>query len=244
VNPASTQAPAAAPEPRPAVSAPTRSALALGLVGSLGEELLASLVAASEYRAVHVGVTQMIGTAAHRFRPWLVGHGTPVVDDAFIGLTGEETFVPKASPIRRYGEADLLDAACLARDAGATTLVVVSPLPALLQMGEATRLLSSTDEVALIDLGFERLIFVRPTTADDPRRSPNVLRNLVRSAGRAMADLMLPPYTRTLSARSTARAIVEALRSAKPGVSVLGAKELSAIVQARFPALAKKRRWP
>ena len=245
MNTASNQAQVAlAPEPRNAVSAPTRSALALGLVGSLGEELLAALVSASEYRAVHVGVTQMIGTAAHRFRPWLVGHGTPAVDDAFIGVTGEETFVPKASPIRRYRETDLLGAARIAREAGATTLVVIAPLPALLQMGEATRLLSSTDEVALVELGFERLIFVRPTAADDLRRSSNVLRNLVRGAGRAMADLMLPPYTKALSARSASRAIVEAMRSAKPGVTVLGAKELAAIVQARFPALAKKRRWP
>jgi hypothetical protein len=235
---------AAAPTERIAAGAPTRSALALGLVGSLGEELLAGLVAASEYRAVHVGVKQMIGSAATRFRPWLVGYGTPVVDDAFIGITGEETFVPKASPIRRYGETELLDAARIARNAGASTLVLIAPLPALLQMGEATRLLSSVDEVALVDMGFARLIFVRPTSADDPRRAPTLALSLLRSAGRALADLMLPSYTRALSARAAARAIIEAVRSARPGVTVLGAKELTAIVQARLPGLAKKRRWP
>jgi hypothetical protein len=235
---------AVAPDDKIAASAPTRSALALGLVGSLGEELLALLVGAGEYRAVHVGVTQMIGTAASRFRPWLVGYGTPVVDDAFIGISGEETFVPKASPIRRYGEADLLDAAGVARNAGATTLAVIAPLPALLQMGEATRLLSSVDEVALVEMGFERLIFVRPTADDDPRRPPNLALSLLRSAGRALADIMLPSYTRALSARAAARAILEAVRSARPGGTVLGAKELTAIVQARLPGLAKKRRWP
>ncbi len=236
---------AAARADRPATTdVPTRAALALGLVGSLGEELLAVLVSAREYRAVHVGVTQMIGTAASRFRPWLVGYGTPIVDDAFIGVTGEETFVPKASPIRRYGEAQLLHAARVARDAGASTLVVIAPLPALLQMGEATRLLSSVDDVALVELGFSRLIFVRPTAADDLRRSPNLFLNLLRAAGRALADLMLPPYTRALSARTAAQAIVEAVRGARPGVTVLGAKELTAIVSARLPALAKKRRWP
>lgn len=224
--------------------APARAALALGLVGSLGEELLALLMSAEEYRAVHVGVTQMIGSAASRFRPWLVGYGTPVVEAAFVGITGEETFVPQASPIRRYGEAELLDAARIARDAGATTLVVIAPLPALLQMGEATRLLSSVDEVALVEMGFERLIFVRPTAADDPRRAPNIMLSLLRAAGRALADLMLPSYTRALSARAAARAIVETVRTAPRGVTVLGAKELTAIVQARLPGLAKKRRWP
>lgn len=234
---------AAAPAASKAAASPTRSALALGLVGGLGEELLAGLVAASEYRAVHVGVRHMIGTAATRFRPWVVGYGTPVVDDAFIGITGEETFVPKASPIRRYGEAELLDAARTARNAGASTLAVIAPLPALLQMGEATRLLSSVDEVALVEMGFERLIFVRPTAADDLRRAPSLALSLLRSAGRALADLMLPAYTQALSARSAARAIIEAVRGAPPGVTVLGAKELTAIVQARLPGPARKRRW-
>jgi hypothetical protein len=228
----------AAARPAPAM----RSALALGLVGSLGEELLAALVSAPGYSAVHVGVTHMIGTAAPRFRPWLVGHGTPVVDDAFIGVTGDETLVPQASPIRRCSEAELLDAARTARAAGATTLVLVAPLPALLQMGEATRTLSSLDEVALVTMGFGRLVLVRPTAADDARRLPNLMRNMVRAMGRTLADLMLPSYTRALSARTAARAIVEGVRGARPGVTVLGAKELAAIVQARLPELAPKKR--
>lgn len=225
---------------RPGTAAPQRSALALGLVGGLGEELLAALMAAGEYRAVHVGVTQAIGSATPKFRPWLVGHGTPVVDDAFVGLTGEETFVPSASPIRRFGEHEVLEAAQLARDAGAGTLVLVSPLPALLQMGEATRTLSSVDEVTLVAMGFERLVFVRPTAADDMRRLPLAL-NLVRTIGRTLADIMLPAYTKALSARAAAQAILEAVRAAQPGVSVLGAKELAAIVQAKMPALAPKK---
>lgn len=217
-----------------------RSALALGLVGGLGEELLAALMAAGEYRAVHVGVTQMIGSATPKFRPWWVGHGTPVVDDAFVGITGEETFVPQASPIRRYGEHEVIEAARIARDAGARTLVLVSPLPALLQMGEATRTLSSVDEVALVAMGFERLVFIRPTAADDIRKLPLVL-NLMRTVGRTLADIMLPSFTKALSARVAAQAILEAVRAAGPGVTVLGAKELSAIVQAKMPALAPKK---
>jgi hypothetical protein len=87
-----------------AAEVPQRTALALGLVGGLGEELLAALMAAPEYRAVHVGVTQAIGSTAPRFRPWLIGQGVVLADDAFVGVTGAETFVPSTSPIRRYGE--------------------------------------------------------------------------------------------------------------------------------------------
>lgn len=222
-----------------AAETPQRTALALGLVGGLGEELLAALMAAPEYRAVHVGVTQMLGSAASKFRPWLIGQGVVLADDAFVGVTGEETFVPSASPIRRYGEDELLEAARTAREAGATTLAVVAPLPALLQMGEATRTLASVDEVALVAMGFTRLVLVRPTAADDMRRLPMPLA-LARTVGRTLADLMLPSYTKALSARTAAAAIVEAVRAAKPGVTVVGARELAAIVQAKMPQQAPR----
>jgi len=218
---------------------PQRTALALGLVGGLGEELLAALMAAPEYRAVHVGVTQALTSAAPKFRPWLIGQGVVLADDAFVGVTGDETLVPSASPIRRYGEHEVLDAARTAREAGATTLVVVAPLPALLQMGEATRTLASVDEVALVAMGFTRLLLVRPTAADDTRRLPLPLA-LVRTVGRTLADIMLPAYTKALSARTAAAAIVEAVRAAQPGVTVVGARELAAIVQAKMPQQAPR----
>ncbi len=220
---------------------PQRSALALGLVGGLGEELLATLLSSGDYVVVHVAVTRMIGSATPRFHPWLVGRGAVVADDAFIGIAAEETFVPQASPIRRYGEHDVLEAARTARDSGATTLVLVAPLPALLQMGEATRTLASVDEVALVGMGFERLVIIRPTSADDTRRLPDLIARLVRAAGNAVADLMLPSYTKALSARTAAQAILAAVRGARPGVTVLGAKELAAIVQAKMPQLAPKK---
>ncbi len=219
--------------------APQRSALAFGLVGALGEELLAALLAAGEYRAVHVAVTRMLGSAAPKFRPWLPGHGVVLAEDAFVGVSGDETFVPQASPLRRYGEDEVLEAARSARAAGATTLVVVAPLPALLQMGEATRTLASVDDVALVAMGFRRLVIVRPTAADDTRKLPFVL-SMVRTAGRTLADIMLPPYTKALSASTAARAIVEAVRGAGPGVTVIGARELAAIVQAKMPQQAPR----
>lgn len=216
-----------------------RTALALGLVGGLGEELLAALMAAPEYRAVHVGVTQTLASAAPKFRPWLIGQGVVLADDAFVGVTGEETFVPSASPIRRYGEHEVLDAARTAREAGATTLVLIAPLPALLQMGEATRTLASVDEVALVAMGFSRLVLVRPTAADDTRKLPMPLA-LVRTVGRTLADIMLPAYTKALSARTAAAAIVEAVRAARLGVTVVGARELAGIVQAKMPRQAPR----
>jgi hypothetical protein len=233
---------AAARRPAPAAEAARASVLALGMVGALGEELLALLVANADYRRVHVGVTQPIASAATRFSPWRVGHGTPVVDEAFICLLGPDVVIPKASPIRTVEAAEVLQFAALARDAGARRLVLVSPLAALLQISAAVRTLASIDEVKLAALGFEQLVIVRPTAADVAARGTNWLRRLIASAGKAMLDLMLPPHTRVLSARNAALAILAAVRAAAPGVTVVGAKELAGIVEATLPAAARRKR--
>lgn len=232
-----------APPAPVAAEAPPRVALALGMAGALGEELLALLIADSAYRQVMVGVTQPLGSATARFSPWVVGQGLPVVDEAWICLTGDETFVPAASPIRRVAEGDLLEAARTAQSCGARTLVVVAPLAALLQMNAATQTASSADEIALVEMGFERLVIVRPTAADVDVAGASLPVRLVRSAARAVADIMLPQYARALSAKSAARAIVAAVNDpAQPlgAVTVLGARELLTLIEKRLPQLKPK----
>ena len=227
------------PGPSQIPSAP-RVALALGMAGALGEELLALLISSNAYRQVVVGVTQPMGSATARFSPWVVGQGLPVVDEAWICLTGGETFVPAASPIRRVAADGLLEAARDARSCGARRLVVVSPLAALLQMNAAAQAASSADEIALVELGFEQLVIVRPTAADRDAAGASLPERLVRSAARAVADIMLPQYARALSAKSAARAIVEAVGGAPTGVTVLGARELLTLIQRRLPQLKPK----
>ncbi len=232
---------ALSPPPAPA-RAPARVALALGMAGALGEELLALLIASSQYRQVVVGVTQPLGSAAARFSPWVVGQGYPIVDEAWICVTGDETFVPGASPIHRVAEAGLLDAASVAKSCGAARLTVIAPLAALLQMNAATQTVSSTSEIALVEMGFDPLVIVRPTAADSDAPDASLPQRIVRNAARAVADIMLPQYARALSAKSAARAIVEAAAAAPRGVSVVGARELLKLSEARFPLLRSRRK--
>ena len=228
------------PAPAAPATSPTRSALALGFAGALGEELLALLLGSNQYRQVHVGMTQVIGSATARFAPWVVGHGTPLVDDAWICLTGTETFVPKASPIRRFGEDELLAAARIARDAGARHLMVVAPLAALMQMSAGASHIGSQAELELATMGFEKLVIVRPTAADAQLKAPNFLAAIVRGMGRVLGNIMLPRYAQQLSPRNAALAIVEGVRIAGNGTTVLGARDLLALIEARLPGLAPK----
>lgn len=234
-------------EPSPAASASSpaaparpRSALALGVVGALGEELLAGLVGGSRYATVHVAVDQAIGSATARFKPWLYGHGVVMADDAYVCITGPETFVPKATPMHRVGIDDVVEAAGAARACGATRLVLVSPLPALLQLNAASHMLSSTREMDVAEMGFETLLVIRPT-ADDAARAPGWLPGLVRTVSRMVLDIMLPQRVQALRARTAALAILAAVDRTGPGIHVLGAVELAAIVEETMPeALPRK----
>ena len=228
---------------RPAPArAPARVALALGLAGALGEELLALLIASSAYRQVVVGVTQPLGSATARFSPWVVGHGYPIVDEAWICVTGDETFVPSASPMYRVDEAGLLEAAAVAKSCGAARLTVVAPLAALLQLGAGAQSVSSASEIALVEMGFNPLVIVRPTAADADEPGASLPHRIVRSAARAVADIMLPQYARALSAKSAARAIIEANAAVPRGVTVVSARALLKLTEARFPLLRPKRK--
>lgn len=233
---------AAVTAPTPSAAERPRTALALGLVGALGEELLAGLVGDGRYAAVHVAVDQPIGSATARFRPWLPGNGVVVADDAFICVTGPETFVPKATPVRRVTADGVLDAARLARDCGASRLVLVAPLPALLQLNAASHTLGSASEVELAGLGYKTLLVIRPT-ADGAAPPAGWLPGLVRTFTRMVLEIMLPQRVQALRARTAALAILAAARRAEPGIHVLGAAELAAIVEETMPdALPSKPR--
>ena len=210
------------------------------MVGALGEELLAALVGSGRYATVHAGVDQPIGSAAARFRAWVVGDGVVLADDAYICITGDETFVPKATPMHRVAAGDVVAAARTARDCGASRLVLVSPLPALLQLNAASHTLSSASEVEISEMEFQTLLVIRPT-ADATREAGGWFAGIVRTFTRMVLEIMLPQRVQALRASVAASAIVHAVERAGPGIHVFGAADLAAIVEATMPgALPRK----
>src|SRR5262245_64672350 len=114
-----------------------REALALGTVGSLGDELLSALVASPDYRIVHVAMNRSIASSSPKYHPWPIGTSIPAIDDAFLCLCGPDTLVPRNSPLVAYDVSRVVEAAGVARQADARRLIVVAPLSALLQMNAA-----------------------------------------------------------------------------------------------------------
>jgi hypothetical protein len=227
-------------EPRHSAG-PLRSALALGMAGALGEELLAALVAAPQYRLVHVALRQAIASGTAKYRPWLIGSSVISVDDAFICVTTADTFVPRTSPAVLFDAQHLLDAARIAQDAGAQRLVVVSPLSALLQMNAASHTVSSEQELVLVQMKFETLVIVRPTQAELAEAAGPWISRTVRSLGRMVLEIMLPAHVQALQPRTAAQAILTAVSRLPAGVHVIGARELLAVVEETMPGLAPTR---
>jgi hypothetical protein len=218
-----------------------RVVLALGMVGALGDELLAALIAASDVRLVHVGLNQPIASGTAKYRPWVVGSSIISADEAYVCLSGPDTFVPRASPVRRFDADTLLEAAAIARGAGVQRLVVVSPLSALLQMNAASHTVSTAQELELVQMRFPTLAIVRPTAAELSERAGPWLGRAVRSLGRMALEIMLPAHVQALRPRTAALAILAAVARLHGGVHVIGAREIMAIVEETMPELAPKR---
>ncbi len=224
-----------------AQTASPRVALAIGVIGALGEELLAALIASPGCRMVYVALKQAIGSASAKYRPWVPGSTTIVADDAFICITDADAFVPKASPVRRVDADGLLDAARLARDAGVRRLVVVSPLSALLQLNTASQALSSEQELALVDMRFETLVIVHPTRGPNAAGAGPWIGRVVHAMARSVLEIVLPSQVQALHPRTAALAILAAVDRLPAGVHVIGARELQAVVAETMPALAPRR---
>jgi mRNA-degrading endonuclease toxin of MazEF toxin-antitoxin module len=216
-------------------------ALALGMAGALGEELLAALVASPRYRLVQVALKHPVASGTAKYRPWLIGSSVIAADDAYLCVTPADTPVPRTSPVQTFDAEHLIDAARMAQDAGARRLVVVSPLSALLQMNAASHTVSSEHELALVQMKFETLVLVRPTETELAESSGAWIGRTVRSLGRMVLEIMLPAHVQALQPRTAAMAILTAVQRLPAGVYVIGARELLAVVEETLPALAPKR---
>ena len=198
-------------------------------------------MASSRYRLVYVALKQAITSAAAKYRPWVIG--TPVIraDDAYLCVTGPDAMLPRAARVQPIDADHVIESARIAREAGVRRLVLVAPLSALLQMNAASHTVSSEHELELVEMKFESLLIVRPTQDELAEGSGPWISRTVRSLGRTVLDIMLPAGVQALRPRTAALAILTAAGRAGPGVQVIGARDLLAIVEETLPALAPKR---
>ncbi len=202
-----------------------------GATGLVGREILAVLLADKTVSAVH-SVGRRSLPMQH---PKLVQHivdfkATPAlpvlpkVDDCFIALGTTIKVAGSQAAFRAVDFEAVQTVALAALAAGATKSGVVSAMGADFQSSIFYNRVKGEMESALSAMGFQTLIFARPSMLAGHR---DALNQPTRAGERIGLLLMrslkplIPANYRAIEARDVANAMVQAIKKSKPGVHVL-----------------------
>lgn len=215
-----------------------RVVMVAGATGLVGREVLAALSAAENIRAIHaVGRRAPDSSDVRiRFHPVDFAQLTqlqrlPQVDDVYIALGTTIKVAGSQAAFRAVDHDAVLALASQARMQGAQRLAVVSAMGA----DSASRIfynqVKGETEDALRQLGYDTLVIARPSMLDGDRASLSQPARLGERLGLALMrhiQPLIPANYRAIAARDVAHAMVQAMRSAKPGTQVLLSGQMQA----------------
>jgi hypothetical protein len=222
---------------RPAVA--LRTALVVGAAGRLGEAVLERLAGRGP---VFVAVRARFESTFAHVQPWAMaegapGHATlPPVDDLWcVGSGGatDASFHRRDAAYRAFDPAETVELARAARLAGVRRLIVVAPLAALHQLDASALGLADLDEARIAAMGFEAVVFVRPTPAEHATRSGPWLERVAQWWLGTLAHYLTPKTLAPLTSDVAARAMTEAVADLVSGNHVVGAQRLHAVAGER-----------
>ncbi len=227
---------AAAP-PVPGPLRPAGSLLVLGAGGALGSALLAQALAEGRFARVMALVAAPLASALRGLQPLplqaLQGPDALGAEAAVIVFERQRHSNGRDEAFVMPEPAELLPLASALRARGVTRLVVVVPhAPALLPLALAHGL-ATLDEAAVAALGFEHLVFMRPSQDATAASTGGWLQ---RFALWWLSQLrwMVPQRQQPLRAVVLARCAVHLLRllpAAAPGTRVLATEQLWLLAQ-------------
>lgn len=209
-----------------------RRLLLAGAVGRTGEALLNEALGRGAWDEVVVlaeaGATMSLGVRGLALAP--LDALPPIVDACLLPTTdpqspGARSFHGRDAPFAAVDPLALPRVAAAIAAAGGRRVALVHPLPVWQQLSRLHLGLAGEAELAIARLPFESVTVLRPVA---PSGSPGAAW-LQRVAGvyLSLQFLMAPRSLPTLTSAQIARLVVDALRDARPGVSVVGAAELA-----------------
>ena len=212
----------------------SRTALVAGAVGRRGEALLNRVLGSGDY-------AQVVALAEARMAVGLRGlqlaslEALPPISDAFIlesdpGQPASRSFYGRDAAFVQVHVGNLLAISRAAVTSGARRIVLARPMPAWQQAGDFHRGLGDAAELALAQLPLESLVVMRPAP-DTGNASRNLLERIA-SVYLSLQLLMAPRSIPLLTSEQLARAALEAMRGAEPGVTVIGADRIGQLLGA------------
>ncbi len=211
-----------------------RAALVAGATGLVGRELLAAILADNTYAAVHVVARRPLATTHPKLTVHVVDFAAlpalPAVDDVFIALGTTIKVAGSQQAFRAVDFDAVLAVAAAARAAGAKRLGIVSAMGASATSRIFYNRVKGEMEQAASRLGFDSLVFARPSMPVGDRDS---LGQPGRSGEKLALMFMrfaalIPANYRAIEAVRVARALVRAVKTAGKGTRVLLSGEMQA----------------
>jgi hypothetical protein len=223
----------------PGVAARGRTALVIGNVGQLGEELLHAALECPRYSRVAVGMRKGMRTVMSGLDPVILPGAVDGWDPVpALGRVPDDLYIciemPKASfwklpnPYVEVTSEQAVGLASRLRAAGTQCLAVVTPLEAMAQIGLES-MIRNTDEIRLVEAGFRRLVIVRPSVEERAVASRGVLDAVAGTVLRSLRGVMTPKRLQPVRRREAARIVVDAMESLGDGVHIIGAARLREI---------------
>lgn len=233
----------------PATATVQRAAFVIGNTGKLGEELLNVLLESPRYTAVHVGVREAMRSYVPKLHP-LVAPGDLGAWDPCAGMKrapedlypcielGAKSFWKIPKPYVAITSPQAATLARRMRAGGAVSVAVITPLEAILQLGAAPAI-RDTDELAILESGFTRMLVLRPI--DDARRAaaPGFFGTVGGVVTRTPGSYMTPKSLQPVRVGRAAQATVDTLASMGDGTRVMGAEQLRELVGDPMDAKAR-----
>jgi hypothetical protein len=115
------------------------------------------------------------------------------------------------------------------RAAGTRRVAVITPLEALLQMGMVSAIRDS-DEMAILEAGFERMLVLRPVGEGKTTSAPGFFGKVGGVVLQTLGSYMTPKALQPVRVRRAAQLAVDTLATMGDGVQVIGAARLRELV--------------
>ena len=204
-----------------------------GAVGRLGEALLNRVLASGDYASVVALADAPMALGVRQLSLAPIG-ALPRIDDAFVALSDPaeadaRSFYGRDAPFVQVHRGNCLQVAQRAVDAGASRLLLVSPLPAWQQVGPFHRGLGDETELAISQLPLASVVILRPVR--DAKRPGGNLLQKVAAAYLSLQLLMMPRSIELMTSEKLARCALAAMRRARAGIEVVGADRIGALLE-------------
>ena len=211
-----------------------RVALVAGATGLVGREILAAILADETYVAVHSVGRRALATANPKLTVHVLDFAAlpalPAVDDVFIALGTTIKVAGSRQAFRAVDFNAVVDLTRAARSAGGSRLGIVSAMGASEKSLIFYNRVKGEMEHAVSRLGFESVVFARPSmlagnrdSLGQPERSGEKLALIFMRL-----DALIPANYRAIEAVRVARALVHGIKTAEKGIRVLLSGEMQA----------------